>query len=90
MQIWHLTKVYWYTVEFGVVMEGGQPKAFGAGVLSSFGELEHMAQGKATLVPFDPFAKQVCVHVCVSAPKSCVDLIRTFLHWRWSSGYTGL
>lgn len=32
--IWHLTKVYWYTVEFGVVREGGSVKAFGAGILS--------------------------------------------------------
>ena len=30
-QIWHLTKIYWYTVEFGVVREGGAVKAFGAG-----------------------------------------------------------
>ena len=30
-QIWHLTKVYWYTVEFGVVREGDEIKAFGAG-----------------------------------------------------------
>lgn len=30
-QIWHLTKVYWHTVEFGVVREGDQVKAFGAG-----------------------------------------------------------
>lgn len=56
--IWHLTKVYWFTVEFGVVMEGGVPKAFGAGILSSFGEMQHMAAGKATLLPFDPFAPQ--------------------------------
>jgi phenylalanine-4-hydroxylase len=52
-QIWHLTKVYWYTVEFGVVREGGGVKAFGAGVLSSFGELQHMAAGRAELVPLD-------------------------------------
>ena len=34
--IWHLTKVYWYTVEFGVVREGPHQtvKAFGAGILS--------------------------------------------------------
>jgi phenylalanine-4-hydroxylase len=32
-QIWHLTKIYWYTVEFGVVREGGAIKAFGAGDL---------------------------------------------------------
>lgn len=30
-QIWHLTKLYWYTVEFGVVKEGTGIKAFGAG-----------------------------------------------------------
>lgn len=30
-QIWHLTKIYWYTVEFGVVREDGEIKAFGAG-----------------------------------------------------------
>lgn len=32
-QIWHLTKIYWYTVEFGVVEEGNDIKAFGAGDL---------------------------------------------------------
>ncbi|EFJ43480.1 hypothetical protein VOLCADRAFT_96350 [Volvox carteri f. nagariensis] len=53
--IWHLTKVYWYTVEFGVVREGGSIKAFGAGILSSFGELAHMASGVAELQPLDPF-----------------------------------
>lgn len=56
--IWHLTKVYWYTVEFGVVREGGDIKAFGAGILSSFGELEWMAGGHADLAPLDPFAPQ--------------------------------
>lgn len=55
--IWHLTKVYWYTVEFGLVREGGEVKAFGAGVLSSFGEMQNMAQGDVELLPFDPFAK---------------------------------
>ena len=44
-QIWHLTKLYWFTVEFGVVREGDQIKGFGAGVLSSYGELQHMASG---------------------------------------------
>jgi phenylalanine-4-hydroxylase len=56
--IWHLTKVYWYTVEFGVVREGPEVKAFGSGILSSYGELEYMGKGGAELVPFDPFAPQ--------------------------------
>eukprot|EP00803_Ostreobium_quekettii_P002961 evm.model.scf_999.4 EVM.evm.TU.scf_999.4 scf_999:17442-18856(+) len=55
--IWHLTRVYWYTVEFGVVWEDGAIKAFGAGILSSYGELEWMGQGKARLERLDPREK---------------------------------
>lgn len=33
-----LSHVFWYTMEFGVVSEGGRLKAFGAGILSSVGE----------------------------------------------------
>lgn len=57
-EIWHLTKVYWYTVEFGVVWEGDEIKAFGAGILSSYGELQHMRDGNAEFAPFNPLAKQ--------------------------------
>jgi phenylalanine-4-hydroxylase len=35
-QIWHLTKIYWFTVEFGVVLEGDEKKAFGAGETQSY------------------------------------------------------
>jgi len=35
-----LIQVYWYTIEFGMVLENDTPKAYGAGILSSFGELE--------------------------------------------------
>lgn len=45
-------------MEFGVVREGGGVKAFGAGVLSSYGEMQHMSAGGAKLLPFDPFRKQ--------------------------------
>ncbi len=34
-----IVTVYWFTVEFGVAQEDGKPKAYGAGLLSSFGEL---------------------------------------------------
>ena len=33
-----LSHVFWYTMEFGVVQEGGELRAFGAGILSSVGE----------------------------------------------------
>jgi phenylalanine-4-hydroxylase len=46
-----LSRVFWFTIEFGVVREAGELKAYGAGILSSFGELE--AFRDADVRPFD-------------------------------------
>jgi len=46
-----LSKVFWFTLEFGVVFEKGAPLAYGAGILSSFGELDVFQQ--ADIRPFD-------------------------------------
>ena len=35
-----IADVFWFTLEFGVVREGGELKAYGAGILSSYGEIE--------------------------------------------------
>ncbi len=40
-QLEQLGRLYWFTVEFGLVEEGDEIKAFGAGLLSSYSELEH-------------------------------------------------
>ena len=46
-----LSRVYWFTIEFGVLREEGRVKAFGTGLLSSAGELE--AMHGAELRPLD-------------------------------------
>jgi len=40
-----LAHVYWFTVEFGLCKEDSAMKAYGAGLLSSFGELKWCIEG---------------------------------------------
>ena len=39
-QLKRFSKTFWFTLEFGVVCEGTELKAYGAGLLSSFGEIQ--------------------------------------------------
>jgi phenylalanine-4-hydroxylase len=36
-----MARFFWFTVEFGLMREGGELKAYGSGLLSSYGELAH-------------------------------------------------
>jgi phenylalanine-4-hydroxylase len=35
-----LSRVFWFSLEFGVVIEDGELRAYGAGILSSYGEID--------------------------------------------------
>lgn len=49
-----LARLYWYTVEFGLVREGGEMRIYGAGILSSFGESHYsLESAKPHRIDFD-------------------------------------
>jgi len=52
-QLEELGRLYWFTVEFGLVEHEGDIKAYGAGLLSSYGELEHAFGDEVERRPFD-------------------------------------
>ncbi len=48
-----LGKLYWFTIEFGLIEEDGQLKIYGAGIISSKGETEHCLSANAKQLSFD-------------------------------------
>ncbi|KAF6039269.1 Trh [Bugula neritina] len=58
-----LATCYFFTVEFGLCEENGKMKVYGAGLLSSIGELQYALTPKAEVLKFDPVltCKQECM-----------------------------
>jgi phenylalanine-4-hydroxylase len=79
-------RLYWFTLEFGLVEEAGEVRAVGAGLLSSSGELERFAE-RALLRPFvadevvatdfDPTGYQDRLFVAPSWPAFVASVLRT-------------
>jgi phenylalanine-4-hydroxylase len=85
-------RVYWYTMEFGLVQEAGETRAYGAGLLSSCGELadhRHLAElrswdlGQMATTPFDPTRYQSTLYVAPSFTQMLVDLSRWVRNGEW-------
>jgi phenylalanine-4-hydroxylase len=86
-QLSRIARVYWYTLEFGICEDGGAVKAYGAGLLSSFGELgrfeEHaelrpLDLAAVAATPYDPTDYQKVLYVAPDLPRT-VELITAWL-----------
>ena len=49
-----LARLYWYTVEFGLIRTPQGLKIYGAGILSSAQEVRHAIEGNVERLPFEP------------------------------------
>ena len=85
-----LSRVYWFTIEFGVVRENGEIKAYGTGLLSSAGELEAMHHAElrpldleaASRQQYDP-TKYQPILFCADSFEEMHQALRQFLtHWK--------
>jgi phenylalanine-4-hydroxylase len=78
-------RLYWYTLEFGVVREAGRLRVYGAGLLSSFGELGRF-EGEEELhawsvdeiaaTPYDPTMYQQKLFVAPGFDAMANDVLR--------------
>lgn len=81
-----LSRVYWFTIEFGVLREDGALKAYGTGLLSSAGELTAMHEAElhpldleaASLHEYDPTCYQP-VLFCADSFETMYESLREFL-----------
>ena len=64
--------LYWFTVEYGLCQQDGEIKAYGAGLLSSFGELVHSLSDAPNRLPFDP-KRRLCSHTRTWSTSRCTS-----------------
>ncbi len=68
-----LARVYWFTIEFGVLREDGRIKAYGTGLLSSAGELAVMHKAELRPLDLEAAANQVYDPTHYQAILFCAD-----------------
>ena len=80
------SKVFWFTIEFGVAMERGELRTYGAGLLSSYGEIQAFRGAEIRPLDFDEMAVadyditsfQDVLYVAPSFDDLCNELIDYF------------
>jgi monomeric phenylalanine-4-hydroxylase len=87
-------RLYWFGIEFGLVEDDGDVKIFGAGLLSSYGEMEHALSpgverrpftlGEVIATPYDPTRLQPVLFVLPSLA-SLRDATETLIRDRLGS-----
>ncbi len=48
----NIKRLAWFSTEFGLIREGNEIKSFGAGLISSYSEIQHSLSGKVPILPF--------------------------------------
>ncbi len=87
-----IKRLYWYTVEFGLIRENGQLKAYGGGLISSIGECRyalldpepsrvnfHLTQILATPVRIDTYQPQYFIIDSFDQLSECLGELPVFL-----------
>jgi phenylalanine-4-hydroxylase len=81
-----LSRVYWFTIEFGVLREAGAVKAYGTGLLSSAGEMEKMHEADMRPLDLDAAAHQAYdpthfqpVLFCAESFEAMYGMLREYL-----------
>jgi phenylalanine-4-hydroxylase len=80
-----LADVFWFTMEFGVLREEGELRAYGAGILSSYGEIEEFRHmeirpidlGAMTAIDYD-ITKYQPVLFCAESLDQLEDVVGRF------------
>jgi phenylalanine-4-hydroxylase len=82
-----LSRIYWFTIEFGVLRENGKVKAYGTGLLSSAGELAEMHKAELRPLDLEEAAEHIydpthyqAVLFCADSFEQMYETLREFLY----------
>jgi phenylalanine-4-hydroxylase len=72
-----LGRLYWFTVEFGLIKQGGENKIYGSGLASSHGECTNVLNGGCEVRDFD-LEEVLNTHVRVDVMQPVLFAVKSF------------